>query len=70
MMQSAVCPSCGSAMVSGSLGVMSYVAGVTWHASRSLLALGGEKIAGSTLGGMTWLDGYRCAHCRVLLLNY
>jgi Domain of unknown function (DUF6487) len=70
MLQSPVCPSCGTTMTAGSLGTMSYVAGVTWHKSRSALALGGEKIAGSSLGGMVWMDGFRCPGCRLLLLQY
>lgn len=64
------CASCGEPMSEGTLGVMSYVAGATWHSSRSTLALGGEKIAGRTLGGMIWLDGSRCANCRILHLRY
>jgi hypothetical protein len=70
MMQPPVCPSCGALMISGSLGVTSYVAGATWHASRSTWATGGERISGSPLGGMIWMDGYRCAKCKVLLLKY
>ena len=57
-------------METGSVGMMSYVGGAAWYRERSTLALGGQTIVKSPLGGMIWLDGLRCTKCRVLQLNY
>jgi len=64
------CPHCGQPMESGTLGLMSYVAGAAWYRERSALALGGETIVKAPLGGMIWLDGLRCIRCRSLQLRY
>lgn len=57
-------------MQPGTMGVMSYSAGATWHRQRSLLALGGETLVSEPLGGMIWMDGHRCLRCRTLVLAY
>lgn len=57
-------------MQRGAAGVMSYAAGMTWHKERSALALGGETIVHAPLGGMVWLEGWRCATCRLLQVRY
>lgn len=57
-------------MDAGSLGMMTFVGGAAWYKERSTLALGGEAVVKAPLGGMTWLDGFRCARCRLLQLHY
>ncbi len=57
-------------MEKGSLAAESLTGGAKWHKSRSVLALGGEKIGDYTLGGMVWFDGFRCAKCRILVLGF
>lgn len=57
-------------MQTGSLGTMSYVGGAAWYPERSALALHGETVSAHPLGGMVWLDGTRCTHCRLLVLGY
>ena len=64
------CPECGQPMAAGSFGSMSYLGGAQWYAHRSLLALDGEKISTKPLGGMIWLDGFRCPKCHILVLKY
>jgi hypothetical protein len=48
----------------------SLTGGAKWHRSRSVLALGGEKIGDYTAGGMVWFDRFRCTRCRLLLLDF
>ena len=57
-------------MLKGAAGVMSYAAGVTWHDEPSALALHGETIVSAPIGGMIWLEGFRCSKCHLLLVHY
>lgn len=70
MEQTPTCPACHSPMQKGCVGAESITGGAKWHESRSALALGGEKIGDYRWDGMVWLDGFRCVHCRILLLGY
>jgi len=56
-------------MESGTLGAESYIGGAKWFKERSVLALGGEKVGDYRTSGMTWLDGFRCRRCELLLLH-
>ncbi len=64
------CPYCGGDLETGTIGAEMFLGGPKWHQSRSLLATGGEKIGQVRWDGMAWLDGVRCAHCRVIFLKY
>ena len=64
------CPSCQSPMEKGCVGAESITGGAKWHKSRSVLALGGEKIGDYRWDGMVWFDGFRCTKCRLLVLNF
>jgi hypothetical protein len=57
-------------MEKGCVGAESITGGAKWHKSRSVLALGGEKIGDYRWDGMVWFDGFRCTKCRLLVLNF
>jgi len=54
----------------GTLGFFTLLGGARWYKERSELMLGGDSIVKHPLGGDTWLDGFRCPKCRLLLLTY
>ena len=54
----------------GTLGFFTLLGGARWYKERSELMLGGDSIVKNPLGGNTWLDGFRCPNCRLLLLSY
>ncbi len=64
------CPECGSRLGSGTLGFVTYLGGPRWYRKRTTLALGGQNVVPKPLGGMVWIDGFRCEKCRLLLLHY
>ena len=54
----------------GVLGSESLTTQSRWYKKRTALALGGEKIGDYAPSGMTWIDGFRCPNCRLLILRY
>jgi len=54
----------------GTLGFFTLLGGARWFKERSELMLGGDSIVKHPLGGDTWIDGFRCPKCRLLLLKY
>ncbi|MGA8276278.1 MAG: PF20097 family protein [Thermoplasmata archaeon] len=70
MEETRICPSCQEPMEKGCVAAESITGGAKWHKSRSLLAVGGEKIGDYRWDGMVWFDGFRCAKCRLLVLSF
>jgi len=64
------CPQCQEPMGLGSLGFYTFLGGARWYKERDSLMLGGDPIVKHPLGGDTWIDGFRCHKCRLLLLSY
>ena len=64
------CPQCQEPMDLGTLGFFILAGGARWFQERSLLMLNGDPIVKNRLGGDTWIDGFRCPKCRLLLLTY
>ncbi|HEX9341737.1 MAG TPA: PF20097 family protein [Thermoplasmata archaeon] len=64
------CPQCGRPMESGYLRTESFIDGAKWTTKKTVLGLGGERIKGTNAGGNVYLDGFRCASCRILSLRH
>jgi len=68
--ESGRCPQCEESMDLGTLGFFTLAGGARWFKERSWLMLNGDPIIKNPLGGDTWLDGFRCRRCRLLLIRY
>lgn len=64
------CPQCGKIMVKGFLVAESFLEGAKWTLQKTRLALGGEVLAKSDGFGNVYIDGFRCASCRLVILHY
>jgi len=64
------CPSCGQAMEPGVLAAESVVGGAKWMRKRSRFSLVGEGLVSPDAWGNVYFDGFRCRHCRVLVVGY
>ena len=64
------CPNCGQAMEPGVLAAECLVGGAKWMRKRSRLSLGGEGLVSPDTWGNVYFDGFRCRHCRVLVVGY
>ena len=57
-------------MESGYLRTESFIDGAKWTTKKTLLGLGGERVKGTNAGGNVYLEGFRCASCRMISLRY
>ena len=57
-------------MEPGFLVAESYVGGAKWVHEKTILAIGGEKVAKTDGAGNVYIRGFRCATCRHLALYY
>ena len=64
------CPECGVNMESGYLGCESNeFTKPSWYRKKSVLGIGGEKLAGFHLN-LHYFDGFHCRGCRVVVIRY
>jgi hypothetical protein len=66
------CPVCSGPMERGYVWAESTIGGYgpKWFTNKSLTAIGGELLARQDFWGNAWIQGYRCAKCRTLVLRY
>lgn len=65
-----ICPYCNEKMEAGLIESEGIVSGMKWVQKKRILGIGGEKIGKSNISGLTYLEGFRCKNCRMMILKY
>lgn len=65
------CPECGTPMAEGFLGYPAYFGGrARWYRRKTRQGFGGESLGAPNLWQVSYLDAFRCASCRLVVMRY